>query len=69
MRIIADHDVCIGAGMCVMTAERVFDQGTDGLVVLLVDEVGAADEAQVRDAVRLCPSGALSLADAETHSC
>ena len=30
MKIEADRDVCIGAGMCVMTAEEVFDQDDDG---------------------------------------
>ena len=35
MKIEADRDVCIGAGMCVMNAEEVFDQGDDGIVVVL----------------------------------
>ena len=39
MRIEADRDVCIGAGMCVMTAEEVFDQGDDGIVAILTAEV------------------------------
>ena len=34
MRVIADRDVCISAGMCVMTAEAVFDQDDDGIVVV-----------------------------------
>ena len=70
MKVIADREVCIGAGMCVMTVPAVFDQDDDGLVVLLVEdpeevgaaEVGAAEvDAAVRRAVQLCPSGALSL--------
>ena len=39
MRITADRDVCIGAGMCVMNAEEVFDQGDDGIVVVLEVDV------------------------------
>ncbi|MBW0118807.1 ferredoxin [Pseudonocardia abyssalis] len=59
MKIAADRDVCIGAGMCVMNAEAVFDQDDDGIVLVLVEEPDAADEAAAREAVSLCPSGAL----------
>ncbi len=62
VRITADRDVCIGAGMCVMTAPAVFDQGEDGLVELLVAEPEGADAQAAREAVDLCPSGALRLA-------
>ena len=54
--IVADRDVCIGAGMCVLTAPDVFDQDDEGLVVLLTAE--PADPAALA-AVPLCPSGAL----------
>lgn len=63
MRIVADREVCIGAGVCVMSTEAVFDQDDDGLVVLLTDDVAAENEADVRKAVQLCPSGALTLED------
>jgi ferredoxin len=61
MKVIADRDVCIGAGMCVMTAE-IFDQGEDGIVVIAdAEEVPAQEQQRVRNAVSLCPSGALRL--------
>lgn len=63
MRVSADRDVCIGAGVCVMSTEVVFDQDDDGIVVVLTDEVPAAEEDKVRKAVELCPSGALKLVD------
>ncbi|CAN5832860.1 ferredoxin [soil metagenome] len=63
MKVSADRDVCIGAGVCVMSTEVVFDQDDDGIVVLVVDDVPGAEEAAVRKAVQLCPSGALTLAD------
>jgi ferredoxin len=63
VKVLADRDVCIGAGMCVMTAEAVFDQDDDALVVVLTDEVPDDELKRVNDAVRLCPSGALSLQD------
>ena len=61
VRIAADLDVCIGAGLCVMTAPEVFDQGDDGLVELLVAEPTGPDAKAAREAVGLCPSGALRI--------
>lgn len=62
MRIIADRDVCIGSGQCVLTEPAVFDQSEeDGLVELRTDRPSEEAAGRVRQAVRLCPSGALSL--------
>ena len=63
MKVLADRDVCISAGNCVMAAGAVFDQDEDGIVVMLVDEVPEGEEENVREAVRLCPSQALQAAD------
>jgi ferredoxin len=64
MEIRADTGVCIGAGMCVMTAPEVFDQSEDdGTVVLLTPHPAPGREEATRQAVRLCPSGALSIAE------
>jgi ferredoxin len=61
MRIVVDRDLCIGAGMCVVSAPAVFDQDDDdGLVVLLASEPAEPDVAAVHKAITLCPSGALS---------
>ena len=66
MKVIADLEVCIGAGVCVLTAPDVFDQGPDdGLVRVLVEEVPADEARLVREAVDLCPSAALSIVDDE----
>jgi ferredoxin len=43
MRVAADRDRCIGAGLCVMNAEEVFDQDDDGLVVVLISGGTAAE--------------------------
>ncbi|MEU3275492.1 ferredoxin [Saccharomonospora sp. NPDC006951] len=62
--IEADRDVCIGAGMCALTAPAVFDQDDeDGRVLVLDDRPGASEADAVREAVELCPSGALTLRD------
>ncbi|CAN5254510.1 ferredoxin [soil metagenome] len=63
MKVLANREVCIGAGMCVMSAEAVFDQDDDALVVLLTEEIPEDEQKRVDDAVRLCPSGALRLQD------
>jgi ferredoxin len=65
MRIVADRDVCIGSGNCVLSAPQVFDQDDEeGLVVVLVTpEVDQQDADVVRQAVARCPSGALHLVD------
>jgi ferredoxin len=67
MKIKADTAVCIGAGMCALTVPEVFDQSEDdGTVVLLDPEPSASQEAAVRRAVQLCPSGALSVSGSPT---
>lgn len=63
MKVAADRDLCISAGNCVMSAPAVFDQDDDGIVVVLVDEVPAGEEAHARDAVKLCPAEALRIVD------
>jgi ferredoxin len=59
VRIQADQDVCTGSGKCVMIAPNVFDQGDDGLVVVLDPEPGGRDATDAREAVELCPVQAL----------
>ena len=63
MKVIADRDVCIGAGMCAMTT-AMFDQDEDGIVVIDdTVEVPSEEQHRVRNAVNLCPSGALRLSE------
>ena len=66
MKIRADRDVCIQAGNCVMVADSLFDQDDDGIVVVLVDpdsDVPDGEEDKAREAVKLCPSQALTIVD------
>jgi ferredoxin len=61
MKIHADRDVCIGAGMCVTTS-AMFDQDEVGIVVIDGGHEVPADQQQnVSAAISLCPSGALRL--------
>lgn len=62
MRIVANKDVCVGAGQCVLTDPETFDQSEDdGTVIVLVEK--PLDVEKAREAVSICPSQALSLKD------
>ncbi|MEV0291361.1 (4Fe-4S)-binding protein [Kribbella sp. NPDC050820] len=61
MRIRADRELCVGAGMCVMTDPAVFEQDPEDGRVIVLRTQHDGDTASVRQAVQLCPSGALLL--------
>jgi ferredoxin len=61
MKVTADRDVCVGAGMCVLTAPELFDQGDDGIVTVLTSTPDEGDRPAAREAARLCPSGAVQI--------
>jgi ferredoxin len=64
VRIVVGRELCVSAGMCVLTEPEIFDQDEDdGRVILLVPEPPAGLEETARHAVTLCPSGALTIAD------
>ncbi|MFE0674054.1 ferredoxin [Streptomyces sp. NPDC058867] len=61
-KLDVERDRCVGAGQCVLAAPAVFDQDDqDGLVVVLDRTPQATEADAVRDAVRACPSGAITL--------
>ena len=62
MRVVADHEVCVGAGQCALHVPEVFDQDDyDGTVVVRRAEPEAGQRDAVLEAVRLCPSGAIRI--------
>ena len=64
MKIVADLSLCVGAGQCVLTEPRLFDQSPDDGTVLVLDEHPPPElHEAARDAVLVCPSQALSLAE------
>lgn len=63
MRVTADRGVCVGAGLCALTAPEVFDQDDDGVVTVLAADPGDDDLAAAREAGMLCPSGAVRVAE------
>lgn len=69
MKVAADREICMAAGMWVMTADEFFDQDDAGLVLLASDQVPAGLDTdvarRVQYALKLCPSGALQLVRSE----
>jgi ferredoxin len=62
-RIVVDPDVCIGSAVCIDAAPGVF-QLNDQSLSTVVDPEGAS-EAEIFEAAEGCPTGAISLYDAE----
>ncbi|MFF2807189.1 ferredoxin [Streptomyces sp. NPDC058000] len=63
MRVSADRTVCVGAGLCALTAPGVFDQDDDGIVTVLETDPAADARAAAREAGHLCPSGAVRVVE------
>ncbi|MCV7383293.1 ferredoxin [Mycolicibacter longobardus] len=64
MKVTADQDICASSGQCVGFAPRVFDQRDEDGVVVLLDQNPPEELADaVRQAVRVCPSGAIQIVE------
>uniref|UniRef100_A0AAU2VE17 Ferredoxin n=1 Tax=Streptomyces sp. NBC_00003 TaxID=2903608 RepID=A0AAU2VE17_9ACTN len=63
MRVSADRNVCVGAGLCALTAPGVFDQDDDGLVDVLTPDPDPNQHPAARQAGSLCPSGAVRISE------
>ncbi|WP_280304150.1 ferredoxin [Nocardia abscessus] len=65
MRISADRERCIGAGMCALLAPEIFDQDEDDGRVRLLDPRPQRGHSAVREASDACPSGALEIVESQ----
>ena len=63
-KVIVDVEKCIGAGHCVLRAPRIFDQGEDGIVILLDDSPAPELRGAAHKAADLCPSQAITIEEA-----
>ena len=62
MHITVDRDICIGAGLCALTAPMIFGQDEEtGRVILFQEDPSSEDKAAARMAAHLCPSGAMKV--------
>jgi ferredoxin len=63
MKIIVDENRCTGLGICESIAPEFFEVGDDGALVLLRSQFDQADRTDMEEAVRSCPTLALSIAE------
>ena len=61
MKIEIDAAACVGAGQCVLTAEDLFEQDDDGIVILLDEQPDASRAADAKRAAVLCPARAITV--------
>ena len=57
-RVVIDHDLCVGSGLCVATDSRSFAIGVDGKAEYSSE---AVDVDLAEEAAELCPQAAISL--------
>jgi ferredoxin len=62
-RVAVDRERCVGSGACEALAPDVFEVDDDGVLVVHRSEPAADELGDVEDAVRACPTRALSLAE------
>lgn len=62
IRLTVDQDVCVSAGLCVLSTAEVFDQReSDGVVTLRTTEPDESQYEKVLGAARKCPSKAIKV--------
>ena len=65
MKVTVDYDVCASTGTCVQVCPEIFEIRADGFLYLLMEDVPRELEEQAKEAEDLCPTGAITLVDAE----
>ena len=63
MKIIVNENRCTGLGICESIAPGFFEVGDDGALVLLREQFSEPDRTDIEEAVRSCPTLALSIAE------
>ncbi|HEX4338410.1 MAG TPA: ferredoxin [Polyangiaceae bacterium] len=63
LRVIVDRQLCQGHGVCMSEAPEVFEVGRDGKLKLLNERPPEALREQLDEAVKYCPTGALSIVE------
>ena len=61
MRVAVNTFTCVGGGQCALSAETVFTQDDQGLVVLLKADVESEEAEAARVAAFLCPSRSITV--------
>jgi ferredoxin len=64
MKVTVDTGLCIGSGMCALTAPAVFDQDADEAVVVLLDPAPPPEQHEaVLAAVQRCPAAVIQVVE------
>ena len=63
MRVEVDYDKCKSNALCMGAAPEVFEVRDDNFLYVLQDEPDESLRDKVEEAVRVCPTQAISLAD------
>jgi ferredoxin len=61
MRVVVDFDVCASTGSCMQVCPEVFEVRSDGYLYILMEEPPEPLHQKVKEAVDVCPTGAISL--------
>jgi len=61
MKIVVDFDKCKSNAVCMAAAPEVFEVRDDNFLYILQEEPGEEQRPAVEDAIRTCPTGAISL--------
>jgi len=63
MKVVVDYDKCKSNAVCMGVAPEVFEVRDDGFLYLLTEEPSEELRPKLEEAVRTCPTQAISLAD------
>jgi ferredoxin len=63
MRVEVDYDKCNSNALCMGVAPEVFEVRDDNFLYVLQDEPDESLRSKVEEAVRVCPTQAISLSD------
>lgn len=63
MRVVVDFDLCQSNAVCMGIAPEVFEVRDDNFLYILMEEPGEDLRPKMDEAVRLCPTAAISIVD------
>lgn len=63
MKVVVNFDICASTGACTQIAPEVFEIRKDGYLYVLIENPEGANADAARQAVDMCPTGAISIED------
>jgi len=68
MKVIVDHDECIGDGICENICPEVFEVRDDGLAYVIAFEGTPEILEKIEEAIDECPTSAISMEEEDDES-